>query len=129
PGAVPERDLTDIEQQLVGGLFAKVLGDLDYAFSGIVAVNAEMRRIHHSPQLLQATAATTSVIAAEFTVVVEDHPVTASLMLPAEGLISALRERESVDTRTAEEVAAEAAQRELLDRAVQHAPVEVAVRL
>lgn len=129
PGAVPERDLTDIEQQLIGTLITKVLGDLDYAFSGIIGMDAELRRIQHSPQLIQATAAATSVIAAEFTVDVEDRPVTATLMLPAEGLIAALRERDTVDTRTADEVAAEEIQRELLDRAVQHAPVEVAVRL
>lgn len=128
-GAVPERDLTEIEHQLIGDLMRKVLADLDYAFSGIAAVDAELRRIQHTPQLLQATAASTAVIAATFTITVEDHPATATLMLPAEGLLASLRERESVETRSAEEVEAERVQRELLDRAVQQSPVEVAVRL
>ncbi|WP_324650462.1 flagellar motor switch protein FliM [Georgenia sp. H159] len=129
PDSVPERDLTEMEQLLIGDLMGKVLADLDYAFSGIAAVDAELRRIQHTPQLLQATAASTAVITATFTILVEDHSVTATLMLPAEGLLASLRERESVETRSAEEVETERMQRELLDRAVQQSPVEVAVRL
>ncbi|WP_413451427.1 flagellar motor switch protein FliM [Georgenia phoenicis] len=129
PGAVPDRELTEIEQQLVGDLMSRVLADLNYAFAGIIAVDAELRRIQHSPQVVQAMNATTSVISATFAITSGDHSVTASLMLPAEGLMTAMRESHAGDRKTAAEEAAEHEQRELLDQAVQRAPVEVAVRL
>ena len=125
----PERDLTEIEQQLVGQLMTRVLADLDYAFSGVTRIDPDFRRIQHSPQLLQATAASTAVVIASFTLTVDEEEVEASLMIPAEVVIDEMRDREVVETRSEDEVAAEEASRSQLDLAVQRAPVEVAVRL
>lgn len=129
PGAVPDRELTEIEQALLGELMTRVLDDLNYAFAGIVAVDVELRRFQHSPQVLQLMTATTAVISATFSISAGEHHAAASLMCPAEGLIAALRESGAPDQRSASQEAAEKEQRELLDRAVQNAPVEVAVRL
>ncbi|WP_152192549.1 flagellar motor switch protein FliM [Georgenia satyanarayanai] len=129
PGAVPDRELTEIEQALLGELMTRVLGDLNYAFAGILAVDVELRRFQHSPQVLQLMTATTAVISATFSIAAGEHRATASLMCPAEGLIAVLRENGAPDQRSASQEAAEKEQRELLDRAVQNAPVEVAVRL
>src|SRR5699024_6959022 len=81
------------------------------------------------PQVLQLMTATTTVISTRFSISSGEHHATATLMAPAEGIIAALRENNAPDDRSAAQEAAEQEQRELLDRAVQHAPVEVAVRL
>jgi flagellar motor switch protein FliM len=128
--AVPDRELTEIEQALLGELMTRVLGDLTYAFAGIIAVDVELRHFQHSPQVLQLMTATTAVITATFSITAGDHRATATFMAPAEGIITALRENSSTnDQRSASQEAAEQEQRELLDRAVQNAPVDIAVRL
>ncbi|WP_286011078.1 flagellar motor switch protein FliM [Oceanitalea stevensii] len=129
PGAVPDRELTEIEQALLGDLMTRVLGDLTYAFASIVAVDVDLRSFQHSPQALQLMTATTTVITASFSISAGEHHATATLMAPAEGIITALREKSAPDQRSASQEAAEKEQRELLDRAVQNAPVEVAVRM
>ncbi|QDB78178.1 flagellar motor switch protein FliM [Georgenia sp. 311] len=129
PGAVPVRELTEIEQNLVSDVMSRVVADLNYAFAGILKVDPELRRIQHSPQLVQAVAATTTVISGTFHITHGDQYAVAAFMAPAEGLLSALRERQSADHRTTAELAAETEQRQSLDRAVQEVPVEVAVRL
>ncbi|MCM3661952.1 flagellar motor switch protein FliM [Georgenia satyanarayanai] len=129
PGAVPDRELTEIEQALLSDLMVRVLGDLNYAFAGIIDVDVELRRFQHSPQVLQLMTATTAVISASFSVSAGEHRATATLMAPAEGIIGALRDNSAPDQRSASQEAAEQEQRELLDRAVQNAPVELTVRL
>ncbi|WP_181424538.1 flagellar motor switch protein FliM [Georgenia satyanarayanai] len=129
PGAVPTRELTEIEQALLGDLMLRVLGDLNYAFEGIIPIDVQLRHIQHSPQVLQLMTATTTVISARFDISAGEQHATASLMAPAEGIIAALRESNAPDQRSAAQEVAEQQQRELLDRAVQNAPVEVAVRL
>ena len=72
--SAPERDLTEIEQQLIGQLMTRVLADLDYAFSGVTRIDPDFRRIQHSPQLLQATAASTAVMPASEWRVMAERP-------------------------------------------------------
>ncbi len=129
PGAVPVRELTEIEQGLVSDIMARVVADLNYAFAGIIDIDPELRRIHHSPQLVQALAATTAVLSGTFSISFGDQHATATFMAPAEGVFGALREGQSADHRTAAEVATQEHHREELDLAVQEVPVEVAVRL
>ncbi len=128
-GSIPVRELTEIEQNLVTDIMSRVVTDLDYAFAGIIKVNPEMRRIQHSPQLVQAVNATTTVIAGTFVMADGDHRSIANFMVPAEGLLAALRDRHSDDHRTSREIAAEEKHRAQLDVAVQEVPIEVAVRL
>lgn len=128
PGAVPERDLTEIEQQLIRDLMGRVLADLTYSFTGITTLDAEYRHLQYTPQFLQLTAAATAVIVATITISVGDHRITATVMLPGEGLIAAMREGEDLETRTVEEIQEEQYQKSLLDLAVQEVPVDVAVR-
>ncbi|MFD1505494.1 flagellar motor switch protein FliM [Georgenia yuyongxinii] len=128
PGAVPERELTEIEQLLMAELLRRVLGDLNYSFAGITALDAVFRQIQYTPQFVQAAEASTPVIAAHLVLRVENQDVPVSVMLPAEGLIAAMRDGDHVDLRTAEEVAEEKAQRRRLEEAVQQVPVDVAVR-
>lgn len=128
PGAVPERELTDIEQDVVRDLLRRSLADLDYAFSGLLPLAAEYRGIQYNPQFVQAAEAATPVITGSFTLLLESYGVPVSLMLPAEGLMAAMREGSREDERTPEQLGAEAALRAQLERVVQEAPVDVGVR-
>ncbi|MPV39003.1 flagellar motor switch protein FliM [Georgenia subflava] len=128
PGAVAERELTEIEQQLIRELLRRTLTDLNYSFAGILPLDAELRNIQYTPQFIQAAEASTPVITARFELQVEGQAVPATVMIPAEGLITALRDGEHHETRTAEELAQEATQKDLLAVAVQEVPVDVSVR-
>ncbi|GAA1647988.1 flagellar motor switch protein FliM [Georgenia ruanii] len=128
PGAVPERELTEIEQALIMELLRRTLADLNYSFAAIVRLEAEFKQIQYTPQFVQAAEASTPVIVARFELHVDEQDVPVSVMLPAEGLMTALRDGEHVDLRTAEEIAEEKVQSRLLEVAVQQVPVDVAVR-
>ncbi|WP_226925495.1 flagellar motor switch protein FliM [Georgenia thermotolerans] len=128
PGAVPERELTEIEQALIMELLRRTLADLNYSFAAIVRLEAEFKQIQYTPQFVQAAEASTPVIVARFQLHVDEQDVPVSVMLPAEGLMAALRDGEHVDLRTAEEIAEEKVQSRLLEVAVQQVPVDVAVR-
>jgi flagellar motor switch protein FliM len=128
PNAVPERELTELEQHLVRELLRRTLADLDYAFTGIAALQPEFRGIQYNPQFVQAAEAPTPVIIARFALLLEGHEVPVSVMVPGEGLIASMRAGQNSEQRTPEELAADAAARARLERAVQEAPVDVRVR-
>jgi flagellar motor switch protein FliM len=68
------------------------------------------------------------VIIARFALLLEGHEVPVSVMVPGEGLIASMRAGQNSEQRTPEELAADAAARARLERAVQEAPVDVRVR-
>lgn len=128
PGSVKERDLTDIEQQILRHLMDRTLSDLSYSFATVIPLETELKSIQYSPQVIQATTASTPVLVARFSVEVDGGSVPATVMMPAEDIVAALRESQGTDNRTPEELETERTERELLDLALQEVPVEVAVR-
>ncbi len=128
PGAVPDRELTEIERTLLLDLLGRTLSDLEYSFASIVALHPHMKAVLFSPQVVQAAEPTSPVITAELPLQVQDTTVTATLMLPAEGILAALREAQENQARGAGGVADTTA-RARLDRSVQEAPVETHLRL
>ncbi len=129
PGTVSSRDLTEIEQDLIRHLTERTLHDLGYSFSTVLVLEPQLRLIQYSPQMIQATAASTPVLVARFTVDVDETSSPATIMLPAEDIVQALRESQGADSRTVEELESERIERDRLDRAVQEVPVEVTVRM
>jgi flagellar motor switch protein FliM len=127
PRAVPDRELTEIERKLLLELLGRIWTDLDYAFAGLLALRPTFTSVEFSPQELQALDPTTPVITARLTLHVEETEVAAMLMLPAEGLLGALREAAEVHARKAVGTG-DAASLALLERVVQEAPVELGMR-
>ncbi|MFT0847543.1 flagellar motor switch protein FliM [Actinomycetaceae bacterium L2_0104] len=127
--AVAPRDLTEIEQELIRHLTERTLHDLGYSFSTVLPLEPQLKLIQYSPQMIQATAASTPVLVARLTVEVDEHSAPATIMFPAEDIVQALRESQGADGRTPAELEAERVERERLDRVVQEVPVEVAVRM
>jgi flagellar motor switch protein FliM len=123
-----ERELTDIEYQLVRDLLRFSLADLTYAFAAILPMSVEAKSVQYAPQFVQAVAASTPVIVANFTMRVGEFEDTTTMMLPADVVLAGLRARENTDSRTAEELAAHDDALSRLAASVGTVPVPVAVR-
>jgi len=122
------RELTEIEMVLVRELLQLALGDLGYAFAGLMPLDVSVRSVQYNPQFVQAVGATDPVLKASFTLRSGEREDHASLMFPADLLLAGLLNGDGTDTRSAEESRALAVALEDLELAVQHVPVEVAVR-
>ncbi|HEY3438365.1 MAG TPA: FliM/FliN family flagellar motor switch protein [Actinotalea sp.] len=125
---LPDRELTEIELHLMQDLLRHALRDLTYAFAAICPLDVSIKSIQYNPQFVQAAAATEAVIVASFELTVADRTCPATLMLPADLLLTSLRAGDTLDSRSADEVAEHNAALDRLAEQVQEAPVLVSVR-
>ncbi|WP_407344551.1 flagellar motor switch protein FliM [Pengzhenrongella phosphoraccumulans] len=123
-----ERELTEIEFQLVRDLLQLSLSDLSYAFAAVLPMKVDVRTVQYSPQFVQAVAASAPVIVATFTMRVGELEDTTTMMLPADVMLAGLRARDDTDGRTASELAAHDDVLGRLSVGVGFVPVPVAVR-
>lgn len=123
-----DRELTDIEFTLLRGLLQPSLGDLAYAFAGLVPLDVTVRAVQYNPQFVQAVPASDAVLVGSFALRVGDREDEATLMMPAEMLLGAVRSADGAGGRTLEDQRARAVAVVELETAVQEVPVEVTVR-
>ncbi len=123
-----ERELTEIEWQLLRDLLQHALGDLTYAFASVCPVDVTLRSVQYNPQFVQAVAASEPVIIATFALHVADLETTATFMVPADVLLASLRAGDAHDTRSADEIAADKAAHAAVTENVLDVPVGVQVR-
>ena len=131
PGMVigdAERELTEIEFQLVRDLLQHSLDDVAYAFASILPMAVTASSVQYNPQFVQAVAASAPVIVATFAVRVGELEDTATMMLPADVLLAGLRAGETTDSRTPAQLAAHVDALADLQAGVEFVPVPVAVR-
>jgi flagellar motor switch protein FliM len=127
-GPQPQRPLSDIETPLLHGLIERTLGELRYAFEGIVALRPEMTTIEYNPQFAQAGATSDAVIVASFEMRVGTEECVASICLPFGSIFPKLQgEQGSAVLTEAQRLAREAAYRNVV-AGLEGAPIEVAVR-
>lgn len=124
----PERELTEIEWQLLRDLLQHALHEVTYAFTAVTPLEVVARQVQYAPQFVQAAAASTPVIVATFALDIGSRSDTATLMLPAEALLAPLRAGEHKDNRTAAELHAHELALEALRARVGDVPVDVSVR-
>jgi flagellar motor switch protein FliM len=124
----PERPLTDLETVVVRSLFERLVAEVRYAFSSLVAIEPVVVGVEYSPQLAQIANSADAMVVARFTLVrgEAEHPLTLCLsfngLLPylnASGTSGAVSDRER---RKREEASAR------LAAGFQEVPVDVAVR-
>ncbi|MHB1065099.1 MAG: flagellar motor switch protein FliM [Georgenia sp.] len=127
-GAVPDRELTELEQELIRELLRRTLSDLNYVFASILPLGVELKSIQYNPQFVQAAEASTPVIVGHITLHVDGHDVPTTVMLPAEGIVSALRDGENTDERSETEIEEDRLLHTELAESVEHVPVEVNLR-
>jgi flagellar motor switch protein FliM len=127
-GPQPERPLTDIEAPLLDGLLGRTLGELRYAFEGIVPIRPQLIRIEYNPQFAQAGAASDAVIVASFEMRIGTEDCVATVCLPFGSIFPKLQgERGDLVLSDAQRTARELAARNVL-AGLERAPIEVAVR-
>jgi flagellar motor switch protein FliM len=61
--AVPQREITEIEQNLLDGLFRIIMHDLKEAWKGVTTIDFNIEAMEKEPQLLQVLAPNEAVIA------------------------------------------------------------------
>ena len=123
------RELTDIELTVVDGLLQLCLDDLRYAFSPLLDTQLAVRSVQYSPQFVQAAGAGDAVIVISFTLRVGERADSATLMLPAESVLQAIRDSAGASQLGDDERRALETARLQLESAVDAVPVDVAVRL
>lgn len=123
-----ERELTEIEWSLLRDLLQHALRDLNYAFTSVAPLDVQVRSVQYNPQFVQAVAASEPVLVATFALNVSERESMATLMVPADVLLSSLRAGETLDNRTPDEVAAHRVALARVAENVLDVPVEVAVR-
>lgn len=127
-GRVPERELTEIEWQLVREVLGHAVGDLSYAFASVCPLEVAVRSVQYAPQFVQAAAASEPVIVATFTMEVGSQTTTATFMAHAEMLLASLKAAEESDNRSVDEVREHQRSLALMAEQVQDVPVSVGVR-
>lgn len=129
PDVVETRELTDIEVTLTRELLRRTLQDLDYSFKSIHDLQAEFKSVQYAPQFLQLMEASAPVIVAQMHLRSGDRATEpATLMLPGEAIVTAMKDAESGDDRTEEERTIAREHRRRLTLAVSQVPVEIGVR-
>lgn len=124
-----ERELTDIEWTLVRGVLRAAMGDLTYAFAAVAPVQLDVRGVQYNPQFVQAAAASDPVIVATFRLEVGGRVSSATLMVAAPVLLSAMQAAEKLDNRSAETMREVRVAKDRMSEQVQQVPVGVSVRL
>ena len=122
------RELTDIELTVVRELIQVALDDLHYAFNPILDAALSVTSVQYSPQFVQAAGAGDAVVVLSFTLRAGERADTATLMLPAEPVLQAMRDTQGAATMSDDERRATAVVRVQLETAVGEVPVDVAVR-
>lgn len=122
------RELTEIEYSLVMTLLQASMQDLGYAFAQVMDTTPSVRGIQYSPQFVQAVPAKEAVIVAHFDMTVRNHKTRASIMIPAELIVSPLAKSESDEAKSLAEIEEAKVASERLGRSMYHVPVSLSVQ-
>ena len=83
----PERPLTEIEGNVVGGLFERLVAEVRYAFASLVPLEPSITGVEYSPQLAQVATSSDAMIVARFQLRHGDTDRTVTLCLSFAGLL------------------------------------------
>lgn len=126
-GAQPERPLTDLESAVVGGLYARLVAEVRYAFASLVPTTPQVTGVEYSPQLAQVAGASDAMVVARFSLQQGGSEHEVSLCLSFNGLLPYLNAAasEAVSDR---DLAKRQEASARLAAGFQDVPVEVGVR-
>lgn len=124
----PNRELTEIEYALITTLLQASMQDLGYAFAQVMPTTPSVRGIQYAPQFVQAVPAKEAVIIAQFDMTVRNHKTRASMMIPAELLVSPLSKNDGDEAKSLAEIQEAKIAGDRLNRSMHAVPVSVAVQ-
>ncbi len=128
PADQPLRPLTDLESTVVAGLYDRLVAEVRYALSSLVAIEPQIVGVEYSAQLAQLANASDAMVVARLTLRRGDveHPL--SLAMSFNGLLPYLNATGSAAVVTERERTQRAEASARLAAGFQEVPVEVAVR-
>jgi flagellar motor switch protein FliM len=124
----PQRPLTEIESGVIRGLVDRLLSEMRYSVSGIVALEPTVVGVEYSPQFAQVAGAADVMVVISFELRIDDRPRRMTVCLPFSGLLPHLTAAAAPAPVSNRERAQRAQAAELLTRQFQTVPVEVRVR-
>lgn len=129
PGALeqPQRPLTDLEGEVVGSLYERLVAEVRYAFASLAPIAPKVTGVEYSPQLAQMAAASDPMVVARFSLQQDRAEHVVTLCLPFTGLAPYLTASPSDLVSDRERAKREEASARLA-AGFQDVPVEVAVR-
>lgn len=128
PADQPQRPLTDLEGAVVAGVFERLVAEVRYGLSTLVAVDPVIVGVEYSPQLAQIANATDAMVVARFVLRRDEveHPFTIALSF--NGLLPYLNASGGSAVVSERERAARADASARLAAGIQEVPVDVSVR-
>ena len=130
PGGIeqPERPLSDIETSLLRGVLERLLGELRYAFEGLVRLDPQINGFEYNPQFAQVASPSDMVLVASFDMKVGTSETVATLCLPFAPLLAVLEAHAGVTISSERERQSRAQAARTIAARLEDVPVQVAVR-
>jgi flagellar motor switch protein FliM len=125
----PERPLTEIETTVIAGIIERLLGELRYSLSSILAFEPVVSGVEYSPQFAQVAGAGDVMVAMRLELKIGERVFPMSICMPFSGLLPhMIRAAAPAPVSDRERAQRARAAAELKDQ-FQQVPVDVAVRL
>ncbi len=128
PAEQPDRPLTDLESTVVQGLYERLVAEVRYGLSTLVAIEPTIVGVEYSPTLAQLANATDAMVVGRFALHRDDaeHPLT--LAMSFNGLLPYLNASGGSQAVSEHQRAERAEASARLAAGFQEVPVDVAVR-
>ncbi|WP_182525725.1 flagellar motor switch protein FliM [Nocardioides dongkuii] len=127
-GVQPRRPLTEIESGIIKGVVDRLLAEMRYSLTDIVALDPQVTGVEYSPQFAQAAGPADVVVVIRLELRIDDRPHAMTVCLPFNGLHPHLTAAAAPSPVSNRERAQRDRAAELLHREFQDVPVDVAVR-
>jgi flagellar motor switch protein FliM len=128
PAEQPDRPLTDLESTVVQGLFERLVTEVRYGLSTLVAIEPTIIGVEYSPTLAQLVNATDAMVVGRFVLHRDEaeHPLT--LAMSFNGLLPYLNATGGSQAVSEHQLAERAEASARLAAGFQEVPVDVTVR-
>ncbi|WP_020691383.1 flagellar motor switch protein FliM [Aeromicrobium massiliense] len=127
-GDQPHRALSEIESNVMSGLIDRLLAEMRYSMSGLVAIDPEVRATEYSPQFAQVAGAGDVVVLLSFELKIGDRDSSLSLCMPFSSILPHLVGASSPAPASDRERAELARSAKTLRQQFDQVPVDVQVR-
>ncbi|HWJ81109.1 MAG TPA: flagellar motor switch protein FliM [Nocardioides sp.] len=124
----PDRPLTEIEDGVIRGLVERLLGEMRYSLSPVVALEPTVTGVEYSPQFAQVAGAADVMVVVAFDLRIGERGHRMTVCLPFTGLLPHLTNATSPGGVSERERAQRAHSAQLLQEQFARVPVSVSVR-
>ena len=124
----PERPLTDLESAVVEKLYERLVAELRYSFTTLVALDPQITTVEYSPQLAQISGASDAIVVARLRLEMGEREYPLSVAMSFPGLLPFLNLAESSEAVNERDRARRQEASARLAAGLQEIPVDVSVQ-